>query len=189
MYMSHSDRASALLPYLAAGLANGDRCCAFVGDPDISQVVGGLQGTSDPDAAMASGQLEIGTSDGTDFRARDSGVAQVVAFWRARIAASQTNGFARTRLTADAAWWALQLPGPDALIEYESELNRLVGGASDSVLCLYDLSLVSGSWVLDVIKVHPTVFFCGLEISNPYYVTPDEADELRRDRTHAQSPA
>ena len=60
-----------------------------------------------------------------------------------------------------------------------SELNRLAGQGPQSILCVYNLSNASGSFVLDILKVHPRVFLGGLEMPNPYYLTPDEFLAMR----------
>ncbi len=107
------------------------------------------------------------------------GLRGSAGFWQARIDQGTAAGFDTVRLTADAAWWGSQLPAGDALIRYESELNRLAGKGPQSILCAYDLSHASGSFVLDILKVHPRVFLGVLEMPNPYYLTPDEFLAMR----------
>lgn len=179
LYTNHAQRIDTMLPYVSEGLRSGSKCIAFVGDPTPSELVDGLDADLDPRGRISSGQLEVGGADDTFFTPDEFDIDKMLAFWQARIDQGAAAGFDTVRLTADAAWWGSQLPAGDALIRYESELNRLAGGGPQSILCLYDLSSASGSFVLDILKVHPRVFLGVLEMPNPYYLTPDEFLAMR----------
>jgi hypothetical protein len=174
LYTRHDQRIDTMLPYVREGLRSGSRCIAFVGDPTPAELVDGLDADLDSAGRISSGQLEVGGADDTFFTPDEFDIDKMLAFWRARIAQGTAAGFDTVRLTVDAAWWGPQLPAGDALIQYESELNRLAGQGPQSILCLYDLSNASGSFVLDILKVHSRVFLGALELPNPYYLTPDE---------------
>jgi hypothetical protein len=174
LYTRPGQRIDAMLPYVSEGLRAGSKCIAYVGDPTPAELVDGLDADLDPAGRISSGQLEVGGAEDTFFTPGEFDVDNLLTFWQARIAEGTAAGFDTVRLTADAAWWGPQLPDGDALIQYESELNRLVGQGPQSILCLYDLSEATGAFVLDILKVHPKVFLGTLEIPNPYYLTPDE---------------
>jgi hypothetical protein len=76
-----------------------------------------------------------------------------------------------------------QLPGVDALIRYESELNRFTARHPQAVLCMYDLNQYNESIVIDLLKTHPLVLLSGMALENPYFLTPDEFLEDRGPRS------
>ena len=73
----------------------------------------------------------------------------------------------------------------DEFAVYESHINRLATEYPQAVLCLYDLALVGGGMMLDLLRTHPKLLLGGLLIENPHYLTPDEYLTLKQhsDRT------
>jgi hypothetical protein len=66
----------------------------------------------------------------------------------------------------------------DELIEYESELNRLVPRYAQVVFYPYDLDHFSGQQLIDVMRTHPKIVMGGT--IRAYYVEPDEFLASRR---------
>jgi hypothetical protein len=172
-------RLDAMGDFVAEGLRTASKCIAFVGDPTPDALVDRLGQDLDVDGLIGSGQLEVGGADHAFFQPDEFDVDNMLAFWQQRVQDGCQNSFETVRLTAEAAWWGPQLPGGDALIRYESELNRLANDGPQSILCVYDIATASGAFVLDILKVHPRVFFCGHEMPNPYYLRPEEYLALR----------
>lgn len=172
MYAGHDNRFDAMADYLAAGLQAGDKCAVFVPDETPDELIKRLGEAGA--RAVDDQQLEAGGADQTFFAPDQFDTDKMLAFWRERIASSTAGGYRAIRLTADGAWWGPQLPGGAELIRYESELNRLASDGPQSILCVYDLTTLSGAFVLDVLRVHAKIYFCGIAVPNPYYLTPDD---------------
>ena len=73
----------------------------------------------------------------------------------------------------------------DEFAIYEANINRLAAEYPQAVLCLYDLSLVGGGMMLDLLRTHPKLLLGGLLIENPHYLTPDEYLALKQ---HSRDP-
>jgi hypothetical protein len=86
----------------------------------------------------------------------------------------QAEGYARTRLLAQMEWALEDLPGVENLIQYESELNRIMLERNDTVICAYDLSRFGATTVMNALRTHPVVIIGGLMHENPFYVPPEE---------------
>ncbi|MDX6644411.1 MAG: hypothetical protein QOK40_138 [Miltoncostaeaceae bacterium] len=80
-------------------------------------------------------------------------------------------GFARV---AGEAGWAIRSGSMDELIRYESALHRFTLSHPQTVLCLYDLNVLGGGIVVDMLKTHPKTMLGGMLLENPHYLTPDE---------------
>ena len=95
------------------------------------------------------------------------------------------DGFEFVRNSGDTSGVAGLFDDFDEFAVYESHINRLATEYPQAVLCLYDLALVGGGMMLDLLRTHPKLLLGGLLIENPHYLTPDEYLTLKQhsDRT------
>ena len=112
-------------------------------------------------------------ADDPQFSPDDFSIPEMLAFWDRTVAHATTDGYEVSRLSAEAAWWGPQLPGGQALIAYESELNTLTARQSAAILCLYDLDDCTGGLVIELVKTHPLVMINRLVVKNPWYISPE----------------
>ena len=122
--------------------------------------------------AIDSGQLEVHPwqegpfgGDQVDLDSWLSGFEQVLK-------SGSVGAYAHTRFLAQMEW-ALDLPGADDLVEFESRVNHVVPKYDDTVICAYDLSKFGASTVVCALRTHPLVIIGGLLQENPFYVEPD----------------
>jgi hypothetical protein len=174
IYLHHRERDDVLLPYLRDGLARGDKCLVAISEADSANLLASITGDIDVPGCVASGQLEIRTSTDPVLRSGRVAIQQAIAFWDTKVRAALAEGYTLVRLGAEATWWMPQMSGIDELIRYESELNRFLGRYPQSILCMYELSQLDGSVVVELLKVHPRLLLYGMILENPYYLTPDE---------------
>jgi hypothetical protein len=174
IYLNHRERDDVLLPYLQDGLARGDKCLVAISEADSANLLARIIGDFDVPASVASGQLEVRTSTDPVLQPGQVATQVAIAFWDTKVRAALAEGYTLVRLGAEATWWIPQMSGIDELIRYESELNRFVGRYPQSILCMYELSQLDGSVVIELLKVHPRLLFYGMILENPYYLTPDE---------------
>ena len=113
-------------------------------------------------------------ADDPQFSPEDFSIPEMLAFWDRTVAKANTEGYEVARLSAEAAWWGPQLPGGQALIAYESELNTLTARQPAAILCLYDLNDCTGGLVIELMKTHPRIMINRLVIKNPWYMRPEE---------------
>ena len=70
------------------------------------------------------------------------------------------------------------------LLQYEARLNDVLSKYNAPVICNYDLSKISASVAMDIMRTHPLVIIGGLLRENPFFVPPEEfLLELRERRS------
>jgi len=83
-------------------------------------------------------------------------------------------------------WLFLDKPDVNNLVEYEARLNQVLSKYNDPVICNYDLSKVSASVAMDIMRTHPLVIIGGLLRENPFFVPPEQFLEEMRERWSAR---
>jgi hypothetical protein len=86
-------------------------------------------------------------------------------------------------------WLYLDKPALNNLVEYEARLNQALSRYNAPVICNYDLSKVSASVAMDIMRTHPFVIIGGLLRENPFFVPPEEFLEEMRERRSARMTA
>jgi MEDS: MEthanogen/methylotroph, DcmR Sensory domain len=124
---------------------------------------------------MDSGQLEV--LPWTDMYVRDHRFDQdaMLASVEELIQSSETAGYPRARLVGHHMdWLFLDQPAVNNLLQYEARLNDVLSRHNAPVICNYDLSKISASVAMDIMRTHPLVIIGGLLRENPFFVPPDE---------------
>lgn len=124
---------------------------------------------------MDTGQLEV--LPWTDMYVRDHRFDQdaMLASVEELIQSGTTAGYPRTRLVGHHMdWLFLDQPAVNNLLQYEARLNDVLSKYNAPVICNYDLSKISASVAMDIMRTHPLVIVGGLLRENPFFVPPDE---------------
>ena len=173
-YRRPTERDEILLPYLLGGLTAGSKCTCVVDSCTPAYVLEQLGERVEVQPYVDARQLEVLDSDSTYFDGGGFLPARMLQFWasKARWPGAAENHVVRN--IGDMTWAHRDKPGVADLAMYESELNRIIGGYPQIVLCLYDLNRTDGAMVLDVLKTHPKAMLGGMVIDNPYYLEPDD---------------
>jgi MEDS: MEthanogen/methylotroph, DcmR Sensory domain len=174
-YRKPAERDDILVPFLADGLAAGDKCTCVVDSCAPDDVLARLAGQVEVGPYLAGRQLEVLDSYGTYLADGGFLPERMLKFWEAKARSGPRGdgaGFARN--VGDMSWAHRDERCVDDLVGYESELNRIMSDFPQVNLCLYDLTRCSGELIMDVLKTHPKVLLGGMVIDNPYYLGPDE---------------
>src|SRR6516225_1743475 len=132
---------------------------------------------------MDTGQLEV--LPWTDMYVRDHRFDQdaMLASVEALIQSGARAGYSHTKLVGHHMDWVFaDTPAVNNLLEYEARLNHLLAKYTAPVICNYDLSKVSASVAIDIIRTHPLVIIGGLMRENPFFISPDKFLEEMRNR-------
>jgi MEDS: MEthanogen/methylotroph, DcmR Sensory domain len=124
---------------------------------------------------MDAGQLEV--LPWTDMYVRDHRFDQdaMLASVEELIQSGASAGYPRTRLVGHHMdWLFLDQPAVTNLLQYEARLNDVLSKYNAPVICNYDLSKISASVAMDIMRTHPLVIVGGLLRENPFFVPPDE---------------
>jgi hypothetical protein len=181
-YWGLDGRDEIMLPYLRVGLAAGDACICVVHATEPGAVLDSLGAGGDHAAYLASHRIDVRPSSETYLRGGYFSVTEMIDLYETFVAAATADGGA-ARVTGEGAWALEGHPGVEHLMDYESELNRMIARHPQSILCLYDLDLFGGSMVIDLVKTHPKLLLGGMLIDNPHYMAPDEYLAARAEST------
>ncbi len=177
-YFGEAERDVLLLPYLTAGLRDGDKCLGVVDSTKPARVLARLSeaiGDVDVAACLASKQLELWPSEGTYLRSGDFEPDAMMAFWEAHVAAATgEGGYGFARVVGEMSWLARVGLDRKRLLYYESSAHRFAPRYPQSLLCLYDMSKLGSGILFDLLKTHPKLLLGGLVLENPHYLTPEE---------------
>ena len=181
LYAGTDELEATLGPYLAAGLVAGDKCVCIVETAERTALLDIVGSQVDFEACIASGQLELFTAAESYLRRGVFSADEMVEFWTDSLDRSlRGDGFEFARNSGDTSGVADLVDDFDEFAAYESHLNRLTAAYPQTVLCLYDVGLVGGGIMLDLLRTHPKLLLGGLLIENPHYLTPDDYLSLKK---------
>jgi hypothetical protein len=76
----------------------------------------------------------------------------------------------------------------EELMEYESQVNRLLETVPCTACCQYNARKLDGGMIMDVLSVHPMMIVRGQLVENPYFVEPGEfMSQLKRRQPNGQT--
>jgi hypothetical protein len=175
LYLSEPERDSLILPFLRAGLTQGDKVICVVDVTKPAAMLSGIaaDGSVDVDGAVASQQLDVQTSGDTYLSSGSFSGERMLEFWDTTVGAVINEGrFPFVRATGEMPFSLRDEPDREQFFEYEAELNNFMPRYPQAILCLYDLDLFGGGIVVDLIRTHPKLLLGGLLFENPYYQSP-----------------
>jgi hypothetical protein len=179
LYNGVAGRDGILMPFLRAGLDAGDICLCVTHATGTADVADKLRELMDGvDACLESAQLTVEPSTETYLRGGAFSKDAMLDFYETFVTGA-TNAGSLARIAGEGAWAFEGTPPTEALIEYESDLNRFVIRYPQIILCLYDLTMFGGAFLVDLMKTHKKLMLGGLVLENPHYLSPDEFQASR----------
>ena len=171
LYRERHERDDVLMPFLREGLSLGHKCLVGLYEQDTGPILDAIGDDLNAREAVSTGQLEVIGAADTIFRPEEFSIDNMIRLWEGIISAAVDAGpFELARLTAECTWWDPQLPDFEALASYEAALNAFAARRPVGFLCMYDMSEITGSVIVDLLRTHPRLLLCGLLLPNPYYV-------------------
>lgn len=168
LYLGDEERDQILLPYLRAGLRDGDKCVCIV-DTSSVDILSSIGDESEVGGYVASNQLEVHSAEETYLQFSFSPDA-MIEFWESRVGPAITGGsFDFARSTGEVPW-DVRTPALRAeFFRYEAALNQFGPRYPQTLLCLYDLGRFGGGFLVDIMRTHPKLLMGGLILENPHY--------------------
>jgi signal transduction histidine kinase/ActR/RegA family two-component response regulator len=174
VYRSAAEQTAALVPFLKAGLAAGERCL-FVGhgtsgrrlEHALAEAGVDVQGECDRGALVFVTQRDNWLPGGRF----DPGAMMDVL--RQAEQHALEDGFSGLRATWNMGWVLEGTSGADRLIEYEAHLNRFLAGSRTCALCRYSREGSSPELIEDALQTHPLAVLGDQICPNAYYEPPD----------------
>ncbi|HKS24500.1 MAG TPA: MEDS domain-containing protein [Thermoanaerobaculia bacterium] len=172
-FHSPRERYRVLAPFIADGIARGEKAVHLIDPPDRDSHVRRLQEAGvDVAAAETRHQLELLSWDETYLRDGRFDQAAMAAMVDEILGTAAADGYPRTRGVAYMEWALGDQPGVKDLVVYEARLNDVLAEHGDVVICAYDLMKFPGHLILDVLRAHPAVIVGGALRENPFYTPP-----------------
>jgi hypothetical protein len=168
-FSSRDEEYETLIPYLKEGVDAGEQVLnvldeARLGDHHARLEAGGV--------ATDDGRVVVSSSEDTYLAGGQFDMARMVGFVRDHLAEAAAEGrCVRTAGWMD--WLQREAPGTERAMEYEARMNLLVPTFDCTFMCIYDLSMLRGEMVVDILATHPYVVLSGQIRQNPFYIPPD----------------
>jgi hypothetical protein len=172
LYHGETQRDEIMMPYLRAGLVNGDQCLCLIDRTDPAVIRDRLSADA---SAVNDSQLDIRSAIDVYLTNGDFVAEEMIGFLdETAVAVAAIEGGRRFRATGEMSWATGNPRTFQQFFTYESELNRMTSAHAPALLCLFDLDDLDGPALDNVLKTHPTIIYAHGVIDNPYYRSPDD---------------
>jgi hypothetical protein len=181
-FRSEDEELRTLLPFIREGLAAGEKAIHIVNAKTCDEHRARLTAAGiDVASAEGSGQLDVIAWPNSDLLGGgEFDPERALHLIDQVLGRARQQGYRRTRGIGYMGWALRNRIRADDLMVYEARLNTILSRYDDPIICTYDLSLASGSVVLDVMRTHPATLIGGVLQQNPFYIPPEQMlEELR----------
>jgi len=177
--VGEAERDAILRRYVEAALRDGDRCLGVVDDGppaalDPVTLLARLDPELDAPGCVASRQLMLWGTAETYLRGGRFSPDWMAEFWEEQARAAAAEGYEVARVFAEMSWVGRADVDRALLVEYEAWAHRFAARHGYVLLSLYDLRLVGGDVLVDLLKTRPKVLLGGSVLANPYPLTSGE---------------
>jgi hypothetical protein len=160
-----------LTPYYIEGLAEGEEVVTIVDAHRHNDHCAQMSARGVPVDDLLGDQLKVLTAEDTYTAGGFFDATRMYDLLQGALAEAKHKG-RRVRTSGVMDWSSSNPPGTEQLLDYESRVNVLVPMYDCTLLCVYDVSKVSGEMMLDILQTHPYVVHRRKIVENPYYVAP-----------------
>ncbi|HEX9940388.1 MAG TPA: MEDS domain-containing protein [Thermoanaerobaculia bacterium] len=174
IYHSAAEQTAALVPFIKAGLAAGERCL-FVGHGTSGRRLEHALAHADVDvtAECERGALVFLTQREHWLPQGRFDPGAMMDLLRQAEQQALDDGFSGLRATWNMGWVLEGAPGAERLIEYEAHLNRFLTGSRTCALCRYSRDGSPATLIEDALQTHPLAVLGDQICRNSYYEPPD----------------
>ena len=175
IYETADEQADAFVPYLYAGLMQGELAVYVVDETHPEFILAAFRSRGiEVDEFVKSGAFRIITKHDAYLTEGYFEIAKMVTFWEETVAKALTDGYTAVRAAAEMSWSLGGEPGVDLLVPYESTLNEIFPKLKVSALCQYNRKRFPASVIKEMIHVHPLVVSGSEVIANPAFIPHEE---------------
>jgi DcmR-like sensory protein len=160
-------------PFFVEGLRRGEKAVYYV-DPDQRDEHEIRLRAS----ARSPEMVEVTTWQDAHLKGGSFDQDRMMSALEEMIRDNAASGNPAVRLVGQMGWVFTSPPGIEQLVEYEASVNEVLNRGKTPTVCVYDVCRLSGSMMMDLLRVHPLAVVNGVFHENPFY-TP--ANELLRD--------
>lgn len=185
---SRDDEHRVLAPFYREALGGGEKLLHVIDSALRADHVRRMEAEDVPaQAALAVGQFQIFGWEDTYLRNGVFDQDQMLMAVQQVIDGARVEGYPRTRIMGNMDWAVQGARGSDRLIEYEIRVNEVLARERQPAVCVYDLKLLSGSMMLDIMRAHPLTLVNGVVHRNQFFTPPEQFLEEIRGRQTANA--
>ena len=182
LYDGDDDPVAAVAPFVARGLAEGERCVYVVGDHDPGSIRARFEQSGiDVRRELERGALAFVEHWDVSFVDGEFDPPAMIRYVREAIQGALADGFRGLRIVAEMTWALKMGVGYAKLIQYEALGDQLYPDEPLVAVCLYDRARFPAAVCRDAIRVHPWVAVGRTTYRNVFFEPPAEvADDEDR---------
>jgi MEDS: MEthanogen/methylotroph, DcmR Sensory domain len=173
-FSSADEEYDVLLPFIRDGFDVGAKAFHTVDPSRTADHICRLSSADiDVEGCRQNGQLDLRSWNDVHLQGGTFEPTATASLFAQAMLDSQEQGFTHTRFVSHMGWAAKEAAVAHRLLEYEARANETRKWHQSSlVVCVYDLSIFSAEFVIDVMRTHPMVLVGGTLYENPFFVTP-----------------
>jgi DNA-binding CsgD family transcriptional regulator len=153
-YETKDDLIAAVVPFIAAGLANNEYCAWAVSEPlTIAEAEQALRAAvPEFDRRVAKGDIEI--LSGREVYLKDDvfDMQRLMNLWMEKLSAALARGYSGMRVSGNAFWFESE--HCDNFNAYEREIDAVLVGQPITAFCTYPLTTSRAAAFLEVAHAH-----------------------------------
>ncbi len=156
-YQTKEDLIEILVPCLRAGLENNEFCMWVTSDVIREDEAKRAMEKAVPDFSryLREGQVEIVAHDEWYLKDGVFNLQRILGAWADKLEQALAKGYDGIRVTGNAAW--LEREGWANFIEYEREVNKVIGEYLMLAICTYSLDRCGVGEIIDAADAHQCV--------------------------------
>jgi hypothetical protein len=175
LYVGDEERDAIVVPYLQAGLRDGDKCVCIIDSAPVGDLLAQIGERGEVEGYVASSQLEMYTTNETYLRTPPFNAQAMLDYWESTIGATVRAGkYGFARVSGEVSSEMCLPRDRTEFFRYEAALNLFAPRYPQVMICLYDLQRLGGGVIVDLMRTHPKLLMGGLVLENPHYRAPDD---------------
>jgi len=153
-YQTKEDLMDILVPYFKAGLENNEFCMWVTSQPlGVEEAKEAMRrAIPDIDVYLEKGQIEIISYSNWYVNKGIFNSQRVLNGWIEKLNQALANGYDGLRLTGNTFW--LEKKDWDDFVNYDKEIDRIIGSYRMTALCAYSLDKCSATEIIDIAINH-----------------------------------
>lgn len=169
---SPAEEQAVIDPFLVEGMRRGEKA-VYIVDPERREEHDARLSAAAGDADL----LEVTTWHEAHLKGGSFDQDRMMHALDDLIRDHAATGRPPMRLVGQMGWVFSSPPGIEQLVAYEASVNEVLNRGKTPTVCVYDVTRLTGSLVMDLLRAHPLTVMNGVLHENPFY-TPAE-DLLR----------
>jgi hypothetical protein len=168
-----AEKQSIVDPFFIEGMKRGEKA-VYIVDPTQREEHEARLAASAPSRDL----LDVTTWNEAHLKGGSFDPDRMMASLEEIIRENAEAGRPPMRLVGEMGWIFSKPPGIEELVAYEASVNEVLNRGKTPTVCVYDVSKISGSMMMDLLRAHPLTVMNGVLHENPFY-TP--AEQFLRD--------